>query len=247
MNPPNPPKPLTEPTSPCYNIRVPLNTQRRPYGTVYLEDSLMIYMFLAPGFEEVEALAPLDLLRRAGLEVTTVAIREASTNRLIENLLRIGVSAANLWDESPQVTGSHGITVTADMTESTFTGRLSHNFAPEAVILPGGMPGTTNLDASPVVERALELAAAKGAYLCAICAAPLVLGKRGYLIGKRATCFPGFEEYLEGATVGGKVIRDGKIITAAGMGVAQEFGFEIISVLRSPEKAGEIRSAIQSM
>ncbi len=207
----------------------------------------MIYMFLAPGFEEVEALAPLDLLRRAGLKVTTVAVREASTNRLIENLLRIGVSATNLWDESPQVTGAHGITVTADMTESAFTGRLSHKFAPEALILPGGMPGTTNLDASPVVERALELAAAKDAYLCAICAAPLVLGKRGYLIGKRATCFPGFEEYLTGATVGGKVIRDGKIITAAGMGVAQEFGFEIISALVSPEKAGEIRSAIQAL
>ena len=106
---------------------------------------------------------------------------------------------------------------------------------------------TTNLDASPVVEKTLELAAAKDAYLCAICAAPLVLGKRGYLVGKRATCFPGFEEYLVGATVGGKVIRDGKIITAAGMGVAQEFGLEMISALVSPEKAGEIRAAIQSL
>ena len=158
----------------------------------------MIVMFLAPGFEEVEALAPLDLLRRAGLKVVTVAVREAKTNRLIEKLNRIGVSA-------------------------------------------------TNLDASPVVEKTLELAAAKDAYLCAICAAPLVLGKRGYLNGKRATCFPGFEEYLTGATVGGKVIRDGKIITAAGMGVAQEFGLEMISALVSPEKAGEIRSAIQSL
>ena len=207
----------------------------------------MIYMFLAPGFEEVEALAPLDLLRRAGLEVTTVAVREASTNRLMEHLLRIGVSATNLWDESPQVTGSHGITVTADITETAFMGRLHKGFAPEALILPGGMPGTTNLDASPAVEQALELAAAKDAYLCAICAAPLVLGKRGYLVGKRATCFPGFEDYLTGATVGGKVIRDGKVITAAGMGVAQEFGLEIISALLSPEKAGEIRSAIQAM
>lgn len=207
----------------------------------------MIYMFLAPGFEEVEALAPLDLLRRAGLEVTTVAVREASTNRLMEHLLRIGVSATNLWDESPQVTGSHGITVTADITETAFMRRLHKGFAPEALILPGGMPGTTNLDASPAVESALKLAAAKGAYLCAICAAPLVLGKRGYLVGKRATCFPGFEEYLEGATVGGKVIRDGRVITAAGMGVAQEFGFEIISALVSPEKAGEIHKAIQSL
>ena len=207
----------------------------------------MIVMFLAPGFEEVEALAPLDLLRRAGLKVVTVAVREAKTNILMSRLANIGVSACNLWDEAPTVTGSHGITVTADLTESAFTGYLNGKFAPEAVILPGGMPGTTNLDASPTVERALELAAAKGSYLCAICAAPLVLGKRGYLNGKRATCYPGFEESLTGATVGGKVIRDGRIITAAGMGVAQEFGFEIISALVSPEKAGEIREAIRSM
>ena len=207
----------------------------------------MIYMFLAPGFEEVEALAPLDLLRRAGLSVTTVSIREAKTNALMEKLRRLGVSACNLWDEAPTVTGAHGITVTADITESGFVGHFLKQPAIEAIILPGGMPGTTNLDASPVVEKTLELAAAKDAYLCAICAAPLVLGKRGYLKGKRATCFPGFEEYLTGATVGGKVIRDGKVITAAGMGVAQEFGLEIISALVSPEKAGEIRAAIQSL
>ena len=207
----------------------------------------MIVMFLAPGFEEVEALAPLDLLRRAGLKVVTVAVREAKTNILMSRLANIGVSACNLWDEAPTATGSPGITVTADLTESAFTGYLNGKFAPEAVILPGGMPGTTNLDASPVVEKTLELAAAKGSYLCAICAAPLVLGKRGYLNGKRATCYPGFEEYLTGATVGGNVIRDGRIITAAGMGVAQEFGFEIISALVSPEKAGEIREAIQSL
>ena len=207
----------------------------------------MIYMFLAPGFEEVEALAALDLLRRAGLSVTTVSIREAKTNALMEKLRRLGVSACNLWDEAPTVTGAHGITVTADITESGFVGHFLKQPAIEAIILPGGMPGTSNLDASPSVELALELAAAKDAYLCAICAAPLVLGKRGYLKGKRATCFPGFEEYLTGATVGGKVIRDGKIITAAGMGVAQEFGLEIISALVSPEKAGEIRAAIQSL
>lgn len=206
----------------------------------------MIVMFLAPGFEEVEALAPLDLLRRAGLEVVTVAVREAKTNKLIDKLGRIGVSASNLWDDGRTVTGAHGITVTADITEGALPGRLARASL-EAVILPGGMPGTTNLDASSTVEKTLELAAAKDAYLCAICAAPLVLGKRGYLAGKRATCFPGFEEYLAGATVGGKVIRDGKVITAAGMGVAQEFGLEMISALVSPEKAGEIRTAIQSL
>lgn len=207
----------------------------------------MIYLFLAPGFEEVEALAPLDLLRRAGLEVTTVAIRDAALNENLSRTRHIGTCASNLWDDERAVTGSHGITVLADITEAAFSARLNGSFAPEAVILPGGLPGTTNLDASPAVDTALELAAAKGAYLCAICAAPLVLGKRGYLAGKRATSYPGFESYLEGATVGGKVIRDGNVITAAGMGVSQEFGFEIISALVSPEKAGEIRKAIQSL
>jgi len=189
----------------------------------------MIYMFLAPGFEEIEALAPLDLLRRAGLPVTTVAITAAETELA--------------------VTGAHGITVLADMTAADFrcATRDGATATVEAVILPGGMPGTANLDASSAVETALELANEAGAYLCAICAAPLILGKRGYLKGKRATCFPGFEAYLEGATVGGKVIRDGRVITAAGMGVAQEFGLEMISVLVSPEKAGEIRAAIQSL
>ncbi len=208
----------------------------------------MIYLFLAPGFEEVEALAPLDLLRRAGLEVTTVAIRTAEHNALLERCYNIGMSATNLWEDTCAVTGAHGITVTADIHEGQFARLLlKGDFSPEAVILPGGMPGTANLDGSPAVEAALEQAAKTNAYLCAICAAPMILGKRGYLCGKRATCFPGFEGYLEGATVGGKVIRDGRVITAAGMGVAQEFGLEIVSVLVSPEKAGEIRAAIQSL
>ena len=169
----------------------------------------------------------------------TAAMRSAYQSR--------SIMPQEMGKDTTAVTGTHGITVLADMTESAFAAKLGDDFSPEAVILPGGMPGASNLDASSTVEKTLELAAAKGAYLCAICAAPLVLGKRGYLSGKRATCYPGFEMLLEGATTGGKVIRDGNIITAAGMGVAQEFGFEIISALVSPEKAGEIRSAIQTM
>ena len=207
----------------------------------------MILMFLAPGFEEVEALAPLDLLRRAGLEVVTVAVAPADVNTCLTRLRHIGTSATNLWDMGTAVTGAHGITVHADVTEHAVPGLLAKAAALEAVILPGGMPGTSNLDASPMVELALEQADERGAYLCAICAAPMILGKRGYLRGKKATCFPGFEEYLEGAEVGGKVIRDGRFMTAAGMGVAQEFGLEIISALISPQKAGEIRAAIQSL
>lgn len=208
----------------------------------------MIYMFLAPGFEEVEALAPLDLLRRAGLEVRTISIRTAAYNAFLERCYKVGMSAANIWEDTYTVTGAHGIKVTAELHEGHLIRMLADGkFSPEAVILPGGMPGTSNLDGSPNVEKALKQADKVNAYLCAICAAPMILGKRGYLNGKRATCFPGFETYLEGATVGGKVIRDGRIITAAGMGVAQEFGLEIISALVSPEKAGEIRAAIQSL
>ena len=127
----------------------------------------MVYMFLATGFEEVEALAPLDILRRAGVEVTTVGIG------------------------GELITGAHGITVKADIADSVF-----RDDAPEMVILPGGMPGTRNLDASPVVEAALSAVAANDGYLAAICAAPMVLGKRGLLKGKRAICYPGFEKFL---------------------------------------------------
>ena len=158
----------------------------------------MIYLFLAPGFEEVEALFPLDILRRAGLEVATVGIG------------------------GRRVPGAHGVVVEADLSEQDYDPAAPA----EAVILP---------------------AVACGAWLCAICAAPSVLGRRGYLRGLRATCFPGFENALDGAReIGGKVIRDGKVITAAGAGVAMEFGLEVVSVLCSPEQAGRIRAGIQA-
>ena len=179
----------------------------------------MVYLFLANGFEEIEALCPLDLLRRAGVDVTTVAIGGNDT-----------------------VIGSHGIAVQADLPEA-----LYRDAKPEMIILPGGMPGTTNLDQSQAVERALRAAAANGAYLAAICAAPMVLGKRGYLNGKRATCYPGFEEHLTGAQVcPDGVVVDGRVITAKGMGVAQEFGLALVSLLCGNEKADAIRKAIQA-
>ena len=197
----------------------------------------MIYLFLAPGFEEVEALAPLDLLRRAGEEVTTVAVTTPA-----------GIAATER-----AVSGSHRITVIADMSEADFLQRMDASMPIRAVILPGGMPGSAHLDASPMVDEALRLAAEQGACLAAICAAPMVLGKRGYLAGRRATCFPGFEDKLTGATVGGFVVRDESraggdfvTVTARGMGVAQEFGLELVSLLVSPKTAGEIRAAIQT-
>ena len=178
----------------------------------------MIYLFLANGFEEVEALAPLDLLRRAGLNVTTVAVGTKDF-----------------------VIGAHGIPVEADLPEELF-----RDSKPEAVILPGGMPGAKNLDASRTVDVALRACQNSGGLLAAICAAPMILGKRGYLQGKNATCFPGFEKDLRGAILPGKkVVRDGNLITAAGMGVAVEFGLELVAYFCGENKAKELARAIQ--
>ena len=176
----------------------------------------MIYMFLANGFEDVEALCPLDLLRRAGLQVTTVGVG------------------------GDMIVGAHGIAVQADMPDTMY-----RDAKPEMVILPGGMPGTRNLDASRTVEAALKAASSGGAYFAAICAAPMVLGKRGYLEGKRAICFPGFEEYLTGAELATeRVVTDGKVITAAGMGVALEFGLALVAALKGQAVADELRRAV---
>ena len=178
----------------------------------------MIYMFLADGFEEVEALCPLDILRRAGFEVTTVGIGGKDVIR-----------------------GAHGIIVHADIPDVMY-----RDSTPEMLILPGGMPGSKNLDESRIVDSALRAAARKGAYLAAICAAPMVLGKRGYLEGKKAVCFPGFEEHLIGATVDGEkaVIRDGNVITAKGMGAAFDFGLELVRALKDDGTAEKIRDSV---
>ena len=179
----------------------------------------MILLFLADGFEEVEALTPLDLLRRAGCKVVTVGIG------------------------GRQITGAHGICVLSDTDDAHLP-----NDAPEMVILPGGMPGSATLDASPVVERVIADATARGAYLAAICAAPMVLGKRGYLAGKRAVCYPGFEKHLKGADDcrGAGVVRDGNIITAEGMGVALDFGLALVAALKDEKTASDLRAAVMA-
>lgn len=177
----------------------------------------MIYLFLANGFEEVEALAPLDLLRRAGLEVTTVGIG------------------------GEQITGAHGITVMADIPDTMYA-----DSKPDMIILPGGMPGARNLDESRIVDAALKAAVRCNAYIGAICAAPFILGKRGILNGKRATCYPGFEKELVGAQLcPEKVVTDGRIITAAGMGVAVDFGLALVEALKGADTAAQLREAIQ--
>ncbi len=183
----------------------------------------MIYEFLAEGFEEVEALTPLDLLRRGGADIVTVCV---SPDR-----------------DSLHVTGAHGITVRADLSLNRAADLLSRDDL-EMVILPGGMPGTKNLDANETVHAFITKAVEKGAFVAAICAAPMILGKRGLLEGKRATCYPGFEKYLVGAEVGGRVIRDGHIITACGVGAAVEFGLELVAVIKDYETAGKVSEAI---
>lgn len=173
----------------------------------------MIYLFLAEGFEEIEALTPVDVLRRAGLDLKTVAVGKSKT-----------------------VKGAHGIEVVADLLESELGADI-----PETIILPGGMPGTINLEESEVVIDTLARSIMNGSLVCAICAAPSILGISGYLKHKKATCYPGFEEYLDGATfTDERVIRDGNIITAKGMGCAAEFSLMIVETLCSKEKADEV-------
>lgn len=178
----------------------------------------MIYVFLADGFEEIEALCPIDIMRRAGLSVVTVGISKK------------------------EIVGAHNITVLADITDA----ELDFNESIDLLFLPGGMPGTKNLDASSTVHKMLDLATKQNAYIAAICAAPMILGKRGMLDGKSAVCYPGFEEYLVGATVptDKNVVIDGKIITARGMGVATELGLVLTALLCGQEKADALRHAI---
>lgn len=176
----------------------------------------MVLILLANGFEEIEALTPLDMLRRAGLEVKTVGL-----NGLI-------------------VVGSHGVNVFCDALPDDID--LSNV---SMAIFPGGMPGSTNLDQSSYTDEVISAVTKNGGHLAAICAAPLVLGRRGLLQGKKATCYPGFEKELRGATIADcGVVTDGNITTARGMGVALDFAEELISICLGKEKAEEISKAI---
>ena len=183
-----------------------------------LWSEFMIYVFLAPGFEEIEALAVVDVLRRAELEVLTVGVGEDF------------------------VIGSHQIPVACDIAEKN----LILDEKVEAIVLPGGMPGTLNLKKSKTVQKAIDWAIENNKLVCAICAAPSILGHKGLLDGKNATCFPGFEDELFGAEISKDyVVKDGNIITARGMGSAIEFGLQIAEVLTSKENAQKIRASLQ--
>ncbi len=177
----------------------------------------MVYLFLADGFEEVEALCPLDLLRRAGITVQTVGVTGKS------------------------VRGAHGVVVQSDITAEQIV--LDRDL--EMVILPGGMPGASNLAQSREVKNAVSYAYENGRYVAAICAAPMILGEMGILEGRVAVCYPGFEKYLKGAQISQKnVVVDETVITAKAMGAAYSFGLTLTQLLCSESTAEEIKRSI---
>jgi 4-methyl-5(b-hydroxyethyl)-thiazole monophosphate biosynthesis len=176
----------------------------------------MIYVLLVDGFEEIEAIEPIDILRRGGAEVKTVGVY------------------------GMEVTGSHGIKIAADI---AIDGVDADDM--ELLMLPGG-PGHSLIEESEKAEKLILSASEKNCWLAAICASPSILGKMGLLRGKTATCFPGYEKFLEGADVtANKVERDGKIITAKGAGAASEFGFAILEALKGKETADKIKDGMQ--
>lgn len=178
----------------------------------------MIYVFLADGFEETEAIAPIDILRRSELDVKVVAIK------------------------GDRATSSHGITVLCDMNIKDITTEDM-----DAIVLPGGMPGTLNLEADPILRVCIDYCNKNNKLIGAICAAPSILGHLGMLKGKKAVCFPGFENELLGAEVSktDSVIKDGNIITAKGAGVAVEFGLALAKELAGEMMAKKLFAAMQ--
>ena len=176
----------------------------------------MICIFLAEGFEEMEAIAPIDLLRRAGIEVQTV-----------------GVGAKT-------VMGSHGISLVCDIADSEINSGEC-----DGVILPGG-PGRTKLAESPVVRNMLAAVSKRGGLLAAICGSPPILGEQGYLRDRKACCYSGLEDGLTGAQVlFDPVVIDGNVITSRGAGTATQFALALVEYLVSPEMAAEIAAQIQ--
>ena len=175
-----------------------------------------VIVFLANGFEEIEALTAVDVLRRAGAEVETVSVCDKT------------------------VIGAHGIKVVADKTENEVDIGCY-----DAVVLPGGMPGTLNEEASETVQAAIDYCAKNDRWIGAICAAPSILGHKGLLQGKTATCYTGFEKDLLGAEIcSDGVIQDGKYITARGAGVAVDFGLELVGAMLGKEAQAQIRASI---
>ena len=175
-----------------------------------------ICIFLANGFEEIEALLPLDVMRRGGLSVKTVSVTGT----------RIAM-------------GAHQIPVEADLLFEELNAEDV-----EMIVLPGGMPGAANLDMHSGLDKLIRYFAAEHKPMAAICAAPLVYGRRGLLNGKKATCYPGFEDELKGCNYKEElVVTDGNIITGRGPAAAVPFAFEILKHTK-PEKVEEIKKGM---
>lgn len=176
----------------------------------------MVYVTLVDGFEDIEALEPVDIMRRAGIGVKTV-----------------GVMGEN-------ATSSHDVTIQTDiLIDDVNTDDM------EMLVLPGG-PGHTNLDNSSKVQDLITYALENNIYLAAICASPSILGKRGILDGKKYTCFPGFEKFAPNGTfTGEKAVLDGKILTGKGAGAASDFGFKMAEILKGKDLADKLKKEMQ--
>lgn len=177
-----------------------------------------VYVFFAEGFEEIEGLTVVDMLRRVQVETVMVSVGDTKT-----------------------VTGAHGIVIQADGVFGDYTYEDG-----SMAVLPGGMPGTNHLMAHEGLKKVLLSYHDAKKYVAAICAAPSVLGMHGLLTGRHATCYPGFEEKLLGAkALPDAVVMDGNLITSRGMGTAISFGAALVSVLVGEEAAEELLKAIQ--
>ena len=174
-------------------------------------------IFMADGCEEIEGLTVVDILRRGGIEVVMIAL-----------------------SDQKMVVGAHGITFLADAAKQEVNyDELS------GIILPGGMPGTRNLAQDETVQEVIRDFAQKEKLVAAICAAPSVLGQAELLSGKKATCYPGFEEQLTGARYeASPVVRDGNIVTSRGMGTAIPFSLELLSYFKGEQTAAEMAKSI---
>lgn len=176
-----------------------------------------VYLFLAEGFEEVEALTPVDILRRAGITCTTVSI-----------------------GTKKEVAGSHNIVITADKLFDEID-----SFDADAIILPGGLGGTNNLKAHKGVQTVIEKFYSEKKLICAICAAPTILGEMGFLKGLHAVCYPGLEEKLLGAHAEkDPFCYDGNILTGRGPAKSMLFALKIVELLLDEEKMNQIKQEI---
>lgn len=181
-----------------------------------MERKKVAYILLADGFEEVEALAPYDIMHRGGVDVT-----------LVSATATLGVRS------------SHGVEVVARRALPDGLGDY------DLLMLPGGMPGMTNLRDSRLVADEVRRASTGGKLIGAICASPSVLGGLGLLEGRRATCYPGFEQNLTGATTTGEsVVEDGNIVTGIGAGASMEFGLKLLERLTDKATADAVREQI---